>query len=124
VNSLVTPDSVKIQCFASEEAKAGNCSFTFGIQDYANDVACEALKCNAGGNTISCESIGCECMTDPNCATASAFVKAFVGGVQGPASFTCEEGNDGTCTLKVPEFLVPEIGVMCTTGQCLSLIHI
>jgi len=48
-------------------------------------------------------------------------VKAFVSGVQGPASFTCEPKDEaGSCTLNVPEFLVPEIGVTCSTGQCLS----
>jgi len=59
-------------------------------------------------------------VSDANCTTASSFVKAFVGGVQGPASFTCEkQDGQGACTLNVPEFLVPEIGVTCTTGQCI-----
>lgn len=120
VTNLITPDSVRVQCFASDVAKAGNCSFTFGIQDYANDVACEALECDTGGNTISCGSIGCKCVADTNCSTASTFVKAFVEGVQGPASFTCEkQDTEGACMLSVPEFLVPEIGVRCTTGQCI-----
>ena len=120
VTSLIEPGSVEVQCYASDTAKAGNCSFTFGIQDYANDVSCEALQCDTGGNTISCGSIGCQCVSDANCTTASSFVKAFVGGVQGPASFTCEkQDGQGACTLNVPEFLVPEIGVTCTTGQCI-----
>lgn len=126
VTNLIKPGSVKVQCYAptSEVAKSGNCSFTFGIQDYANDVACEALDCDTGGSTISCGSIGCQCVSDANCTTASAFVKAFVGGVQGPASFTCEKQDGaGACTLNVPEFLVPEIGVTCTTGQCVPQVQ-
>lgn len=119
VTSLLKPGSVRMQCFASEEAKASNCNFTFVIVDYANDVVCEAIECDTGGNTISCGSIGCKCVSDEGCATGSTFVKAFVQGVQGPASFTCEkQGQDGACTLNVPEFLVPEIGATCTTGQC------
>ncbi|KAI8103371.1 hypothetical protein M9435_004710 [Picochlorum sp. BPE23] len=116
VTNLIEPDSVRVRCFASEEAKAGNCSFTFGIVDYTNQVACDAVECDTGGATIRCGSIGCECVSDKDCSTGSTFVKAFVSGVQGPASFTCDDA--GACTLNVPEFLVPEIGVTCSTGQC------
>lgn len=119
VTNLIEPDSVRVRCFASEEAKAGNCSFTFGIVDYANQVACDAVECDTGGATISCGSIGCECVADKDCSTGSTFVKAFVSGVQGPASFTCDDA--GACKLNVPEFLVPEIGVTCSTGQCVPL---
>eukprot|EP00890_Picochlorum_soloecismus_P006347 jgi/Picsp_1/6713/NSC_04055-R1_atp-binding cassette sub-family g member 2 len=120
VTNLIEPGSVRVQCYAVEVAKASNCSFTFGIVDYANPVSCEAVQCDTGGNTITCSSIGCECVSDKNCSTGSTFVKAFVSGVQGPASFTCEQQDEeGSCTLNVPEFLVPEIGVTCSTGQCL-----
>ena len=81
VTNLIEPGSVRVQCFSLEAAKTSNCSFTFGIVDYANQVSCEAVECDAGGNTISCGSIGCECVSDPSCCTGSTFVKACVSGV-------------------------------------------
>lgn len=116
VKNLIKPDSVRLQCLGSAEGKTGSCRFTFGIEDYANEVSCEATACDAGGNAISCDSITCECMSDEGCATGSTFVKAFVNGVTGTASLTCNDS--GECTLGVPEFLVPEIAATCATGQC------
>ena len=123
---LITKDSVLVECFAGT---GGNCSFSFGMNEYPNRVSCEVLDCESGGTAISCNSISCDCQQDPGCSLGSPFVQAFVAGAVGKASFTCtpagnstsnqQDEGKGDCVLRIPEFLVPEIGVLCSTGQCL-----